>query len=270
MITDSHCHLASARFSCEERWEIINRAFDAGVHRMVTLATSPEDVPLNLKLAEDPRVMAAIGIHPCDVHNAPDDAVAQLSAYANDPGVCAIGETGLDYYHPAPDGWDKSAFRERQREFLRQHFELAASSGLNIVIHTRDREGSGSFDDAFHIYSEYSDRVRAVFHCFISAWDLAEKVIGIGGLVSFGGVATFRKADVVKDCVKRCPPGSFMLETDSPYLAPEPMRGKRNEPAFVMHVAKAVADLRGETLQDLAAHTEAAVEKFFRGRNESA
>lgn len=270
MITDSHCHLASARFSDEEWGEIIRRALKGGVHRMVTLATCLEDVPRNLALAEHPRIAAAIGIHPCDVHNAPDDAVGQLAAYANDPRVCAIGETGLDYYHPAPDGWDEAAFRERQREFLRRHFDLAASSGLNVVIHTRDREGSGSFDDAFQIYTEYSDRVRAVFHCFISGWDLAEKVISIGGLVSFGGVATFRKADVVKECVKRCPQGSFMLETDSPYLAPEPMRGKRNEPAFAMHVAEAVATLRGETLDELAAHTEAAAEKFFRLRNDSA
>jgi len=270
MITDSHCHLASSRFPDEERGKIIRRAADAGVHRMVTLATCLEDVQLNLKLAEDLRVMAAIGIHPCDVHNAPDDAVEQLAAYANDPRVCAIGETGLDYYHPAPDGWDEAAFRDRQRNFLRQHFELAASSGLNVVIHTRDREGSGSFDDAFQIYSDYADRVRAVFHCFISGWELAEKVIGAGGIVSFGGVATFKKADVVKECVKRCPAGSFMLETDSPYLAPEPMRGKRNESAFVMHVAQAIADLRGETLQELSDHTESVVEKFFRSRNESA
>ena len=270
MITDSHCHLGSTRFLDEERREIINRATDAGVHRMVTLATCLEDVPLNLKLAEDTRVMAAIGIHPCDVHNAPGDAVSQLAAHADDPRVCAIGETGLDYYHPAPDGWDEVVFRDRQRDFLRQHFELAASSGLNVVIHTRDREGSGSFDDAFNIYSGYSDRVRAVFHCFISGWELAEKVIGIGGLVSFGGVATFGKADFVKECVKRCPAGSFMLETDSPYLAPEPMRGKRNEPAFTMHVAKAIADLRGETLQELSDHTEAAAENFFRSRNDSA
>lgn len=270
MITDSHCHLASARFAEDERAEIIRRAVDAGVSRMITLATCLEDVPLNLKLAEHPRVMAAIGIHPCDVHHAPDDAVERLSAFAGDPRVCAIGETGLDYYHPAPDGWEETDFRNRQRDFLRQHFELAASSGLNIVIHTRDRVGRGSFGDALGIYAGFSDRVRAVFHCFVSEWDLAEKVIGLGGLVSFGGVATFKNADLVKEAVKRCPPGSFMLETDSPYLAPEPMRGKRNEPAFAMRVAEAVAALRGEALEQLGAHTEAAADKFFRWRDDSA
>lgn len=264
MITDSHCHLASGRFSDEERAEIIQLADEAGVHRMVSLSTCLDDVPLNLILAEDPRVMAAIGIHPCDVHNAPDDVMERLAALAGDPRVCAIGETGLDYFHPAPDGWSEKAYRSRQRAFLLQHFELASASGLNIVIHTRDRQGRRSFADALRIYSDFSDHVRAVFHCFVSEWELAEKVIAMGGLVSFGGVATFRNADLVKAAVKRCPAGSFMLETDSPYLAPEPMRGKRNEPAYAMRVAEVVAALREESLEELAAHTETAAEFFFR------
>lgn len=270
MITDSHCHLASARYSDSERTDIINRAAEAGVHRMVTLATCLDDVPLNLMLADDPLIMAAIGIHPCDVHHAPDDAVDRLTAFARDPRVCAIGETGLDFFHPAPDGWEETDFRERQRVFLIRHFELAAASGLNIVIHTRDREGRGSFEEALRIYSDFSDRVRAVFHCFVSEWELAEQVIAMGGLVSFGGVATFRNAELIKQAVKRCPPGSFMIETDSPYLAPEPMRGKRNEPAFAMRVAEALAELRGETLEELAAHTEATAGMFFRRRDDSA
>jgi TatD DNase family protein len=270
MITDSHCHLASARFSDEERGEIISRAVQAGVHRMVTLSTCLEDVGKNLELANDARVMATIGIHPCDVHNAPDDAVERLAEHLADPRVCAIGETGLDYFHPAPDGWEEETYRERQRDFLERHFELAASAGLNVVIHTRDKEGRGSFEDAFAIYKRHSGRVRAVFHCFISEWELAERVIAEGGLVSFGGVATFKNTALVKEVVKRAPPGSFMLETDSPYLAPEPLRGKRNEPAFVMHVAEAIAALRGETMEELAQHTEGAVGRFFRKGNDSA
>lgn len=269
MITDSHCHLASARFSDEERGEIMCRAEAAGVHRMVTLSTCLEDVSKNLELADDPRVLATVGIHPCDVHNAPDDAVERLCDHVADPRVCAIGETGLDYFHPAPEGWDEETYRERQRDFLRRHFELAVSAGLNVVIHTRDKEGRASFEDAFAIYKRYSDRVRAVFHCFISESELAERVIAEGGLVSFGGVSTFKNAALVKEVVKLVPAGSFMLETDSPYLAPEPMRGKRNEPAFALHVAEAVAALRGEAIEELAEHTEAVVKKFFRGWNES-
>lgn len=270
MITDSHCHLASSRFADAERGAVINRAAESGVHRMVTLSTCLDDVPLNLALASDPRVIAAVGIHPCDVHNAPDDAVERLAAWCADPRVGAIGETGLDYFHPAPEGWEETQYRMRQRDFLNQHFELATDSGLNIVIHTRDREGRASFLDALDIYSAHSTRVRAVFHCFVSEWELAERVIGLGGLVSFGGVATFKNAALVKEVVKRCPPGSFMIETDSPYLAPEPWRGQRNEPAFARRVAEAVALLREEAPDELAAHTEAAAQMFFRWRDDSA
>lgn len=269
MITDSHCHLGSHRYADQDLNEIIARAKSAGVHRMVTLATSLGDVSKNLEIAKQAGISAAIGIHPCDVHHAPEDVIEKLSEYVSDDRVCAIGETGLDYYHPAPDDWSDSDFRSRQRDLLEQHFELAARSGLNIVIHTRDLEGSQSFDDSLYIYRKYSDRVRAVFHCFISSWELAERVIAEGGIVSFGGVATFKKSDLVKDTVVRCPAGSFMLETDSPYLAPEPMRGKQNEPAFTSYIAEAVAALRGESLAELAAHTEKTANEFFRWKTDS-
>ncbi|MBC7980993.1 MAG: TatD family hydrolase [Armatimonadetes bacterium] len=270
MFTDSHCHLASGRFPRDELGQILARAEEAGVHGMMTLATSLEDVQGNLEIANDVRVRAAVGIHPCEVHEAPDDAVERLADYVGDGRVCAIGETGLDYYHAAPEGWDEAGFRKRQQDFLRRHFELAAASGLNVVVHTRDGEGSASFEDALGIYGEFSDRVRAVFHCFVGGWDMAARVIKLGGLVSFGGVATFKNADLVKDSVRRCPAGGFLLESDSPYLAPEPMRGKRNEPAFTMHTARVVADLRGESLEELAAHTEEAVGIFFGRLSDSA
>lgn len=269
MITDSHCHLASHRYADQEVGNIIARAKSAGVHRMVTLATSLDDVSQNLEIAKHAGVCAAVGIHPCDVHHAPDDAIEKLSGYVSDPRVCAIGETGLDYFHPAPDGWTDSDFRSKQRDLLTQHFELAARSGFNVVIHTRDREGSQSFEDSLYIYRKYSDRVRAVFHCFISPWNLAEQVIAEGGLVSFGGVTTFKKSDLVKDTVARCPVGAFMLETDSPYLAPEPMRGKRNEPAYTQHIAEVIAAVRGESLSDLAAHTEQTANDFFRWKSDT-
>lgn len=264
MITDSHCHLGSERFPVDERAEVVQRAKDAGVGRMVTLATSLEDLETNLEIANDAAIQAAIGIHPCDVHHAPDDAVERVGMWAGDVRVCAVGETGLDYFHPAPDGWSEIDYRNRQKRFLRQHFELAVAAGLNVVIHTRDREGRDSFEDAFAIYEEFSERVRAVFHCFISEWELAERVIGAGGLVSFGGVATFKNAGEVREVVKKCPAGSFMLETDSPYLAPVPMRGKRNEPGFTMHTAKVISEIRREGLEELAVHTELAVNDFFR------
>lgn len=264
MITDSHCHLASHRYADQDVPGIIARAKSAGVHRMVTLATSLGDISRNLEIADHPGISAAIGIHPCDVHHAPDDVMERLSGHVSDPRVCAIGETGLDYYHPAPEGWSDADFRSRQRELLERHFELAVRADLNVVIHTRDLEGSQSFEDSLYIYRKFSDRVRAVFHCFISSWEMAERVIGEGGIVSFGGVVTFKKSDLVKETVARCPAGSFMLETDSPYLAPEPMRGKQNEPGYTSYIAAAIAALRGETLAELAAHTEKTANDFFR------
>jgi TatD DNase family protein len=264
MLTDTHCHLASHRFDLSEIPALLERAHAAGVSRMVTLATSLDDLQANLDLANTPGVHACIGIHPCDVHHAPDDATTLLAEFTGDPRVCAIGETGLDYYHPAPDGWNETAFRERQRTLLRDHFELAAASSLNLVIHTRDRSGYASFEDALAIYADYHQAVRAIFHCFIGPWENAKRVLDLGGLVSFGGVSTFKNANDIRDTIARCPSGSFLLETDSPYLAPDPHRGQRNEPAFVRHTAERIAVVRKESLSSLAAHTNLAADQIFR------
>ncbi len=265
-ITDSHCHLASHRFEESEIPALLDRAVENGVHRVVTLATSLADLPRNLEIANDPRVHACIGIHPCDVTHTPDDAVEQIAAHAGDPRVCAIGETGLDYYHPAPDGWDEDAYHHRQRAFLRQHFELAASAGLGVVVHTRDRKGHDSFEDALTIYQKFAPRVRAIFHCFSGSWENARRVIDLGGLVSFGGTSTFKGAGEIRDTLAWCPAGSFLLETDAPYLAPEPYRGTRNEPAHTAATATRAAATRNELIDDLAAHTETACNGFFRFR----
>jgi TatD DNase family protein len=264
MLTDTHCHLASHRFAPDEIPALITRAHAAGVTRMITLATSLEDLHANLTLAQTPGIHACIGIHPCDVHHAPDDATTRLDAFVRDPRVCAIGETGLDYFHPAPTAWTEAAFHDRQRTLLRQHFELAAAAKLNIVIHTRDRSGHASFDDALAIYADFQHCVRAIFHCFIGPWANAKRVLDLGGLVAFGGVSTFKNANDVRDTIALCPGGSFLLETDSPYLAPDPHRGQRNEPAFIRHTAERIATLRNEPLATLAACTNLTANGFFR------
>lgn len=265
MFTDSHCHLASHRFDAEEVPALVERAAQSGVTRMVSLATGLDDLHANLGIAAaHPEVSICIGIHPCNVHEAPDDVIEQLRPHLCDPRVCGIGETGLDYYHPAPDGWTEEAFRQRQRDFLDAHFRLAADAGLNVVIHTRDNSGDASFQDAIAIYRKHADRVRAVFHCFIGPEHNAREVIDLGGLVSFGGVATFKNAADVLATAIALPAGSFMLETDSPYLAPVPFRGKRNEPSYVRHVAEHLAIARGESLEALAGSTCHAASRFFR------
>lgn len=264
MWIDTHCHLASARFAAEEIPALLERARAAGVGRMVTLATSLDDAAAHMALTCWPGVHACVGIHPCDVHHAPDDAVERLRCWLGHPGLAAMGETGLDYFHPAPQGWEEASFRQRQRHLLEQHFALAAEAGLNVVIHTRDRSGSASFEDALAIYRRHHDCVRAVFHCFVGDWNQARQVLDLGGLVSFGGVATFRSAHQVRDALRQCPAGGFMLETDAPYLAPEPHRGQRNEPAYVALTAERIAAVRGETCEELARHTGEAAAHFFR------
>ena len=265
MLIDSHCHLASHKFDPSERDDLIRRAGEAGVRAMVSLATCLDDIDDNLTIADTyPQVGVCLGIHPCDVHHAPDDAVKVIAGWVHDPRVVGIGETGLDYYHPAPEGWEEEVFRQRQRELLRQHFELAKSTGHGVVIHTRDRQGNASFEDAMTIYTPYAGAVRALFHCYIGNEENARRVIALGGLVSFGGVSTFKSARDVLEVAAALPAGSFLLETDAPYLAPEPHRGARNEPAFTALTAARAAEVRGESPAALAAHTEAACDGFFR------
>jgi TatD DNase family protein len=264
MLIDSHCHLASHRFAEDELDAIIARATAAGVKGMVSLATCLEDIEANLLIAERfPQVRVCLGIHPCDVHHAPDDAIEKIASYVDDPRVIAIGETGLDYYHPAPEGWDETLFHERQRSFLDQHFQLAARSGLGIVIHTRDRSGTASFDDAIALYQRYASQVRALFHCFIGNQHQAQQVIDLGGLLGFGGVTTFKSAADVLEVASKMPAGRFVVETDSPYLAPVPHRGQRNEPAFIEHTAARIALARGESLAQFHSHCAQAARQFF-------
>ncbi|MGB2403542.1 MAG: TatD family hydrolase [Akkermansiaceae bacterium] len=263
-LTDSHCHLGSHKFSAEELGEVIERAKQRHVERMITLATSLDDCQSNIAIAEQfPEVYACVGIHPCDVQETDNQYIHLLKKYAQHPRCVAIGETGLDYYHPAPEGVSTEQYQARQREFLKQHFILAAELGKNIVIHTRDRSGDASLCDAINIYRDFADQTRAVFHCFPFNLEAAQPILKLGGLISFTGIATFKNAVTVLETAKHCPAGSFMLETDSPYLAPVPHRGQRNEPAFTYHTAEVIAHARGESLEDLALHTEASVNRFY-------
>ena len=192
-LTDSHCHLASHKFTPDELSGIITRARQRGVQRMVTLATCLNDCPQNISIAEQyPEVYACMGIHPCDVHETDDHYINKLKIHASHPRCVAIGETGLDYYHPAPEGWTSDQYHSRQQEFLKQHFELAAELGKNIVIHTRDRAGEASLHDAISIYRQYAPQVRAVFHCFPFSLEAAQPILDLGGLISFTGIATLK------------------------------------------------------------------------------
>lgn len=259
MLIDTHCHLASHKFG-EELPDILARAAAAGVGRMVAIGTDLEDSARAIEIAgAHPEVYATVGIHPTDVTEITGmDWRDKLRELASRPRVVAIGETGLDYYHPPPKDWDLPRYQARQAEFFRAHMELAAELGLNVVVHQREC--------AVPVYAQvkpFAGRLRAVFHCFSGTTHEALEAIEQGHFVSFTGNVTYKSAQALRDTVKALPAGSFFLETDSPYLAPVPHRGKRNEPAFVPHVAACLAEVRGQSVEELVEETSRAAEEFF-------
>lgn len=281
MFTDSHCHLASAQFSGQLP-ELLDRAAAAQVTRILTVGTEPGDWLANLQLAQasartaansagttnQPEIRAALGLHPCSVDQAENlpALMALLTELARQPEVLAIGETGLDFFHPPPSGWSEAAWHDRQRESLRAHFELAATLQKPIVLHTRDRQGQRSLLEAIDLSREFQGRVRAQFHCHLGPWtERSDEIIQLGGIVSFGGIASFPSArETTLAAAVAAQAGTFALETDAPYLAPVPHRGQRNEPAFVADTTAAIAAARGEEIEELAAHTSRTAAEFFR------
>lgn len=261
MLIDTHCHLASAKFAEDELDAIVERSITAGVTRMIAIGTTLEDSRINIALAERYEgVFAAAGIHPTDVLELPagDTWVSELREMMAHPKVVAIGEIGLDYFHPPARGSVESYY-ERQAEVFAQQMELAAELGYNVVVHQRE-----SYGDTVAAVQPFNGRLRAVFHCFTGSAEQAAALIANGHLVSFTGIATFKNAADVQECAKAVPSGTYMLETDAPYLSPVPYRGKRCEPAFTRNTAEHIALLRGTSLDAIAAETSETAEAFFR------
>jgi len=265
MLTDTHAHLTSASLA-REMDAILARAAAAGVGRIITIGCDVESSRLGLALAEKyPQVWATVGLHPTYVTDEPaEDWLAQLKDMAGHPRCVGIGECGLDFYHPAPEGWTWEAYTGRQRACFAAQLELAATCGKNVVVHQRDRTGMASWDAIKELIAPWQGQLRAVFHCWLHSWDEAAPMVEAGHLISFTGIATYKSAPAVATCAAAAPAGSFMLETDSPYLTPVPHRGKRNEPAFVRDTAEWIARQRGIQTGALAAMTESAADAFFR------
>ncbi|HUF63362.1 MAG TPA: TatD family hydrolase [Verrucomicrobiales bacterium] len=262
MLTDTHCHLASRKFAGDLE-EVLKRASLRGVSRLVAIGTDLQDGPAVVQLASchPGTVFATVGIHPgsvteIDLQSAWLDRIAEL---AEAPQVCAIGEIGLDFFHPPPEGWSREDHRAAQREVFRLQLELAANRGFNVVVHQRN-----SWDETHALVREFDGRLRAVFHCFTETAIEADAVFTAGHLVSFTGMTTFRSNAGLLALAGSRPAGSYMVETDAPYLAPEPYRGKRCEPAFVRETAEAIAAARNETLEQVAEETTRTAEDFFR------
>jgi len=256
---DTHAHLDFPDFAADLD-EVIERAMQAGIERIVTIGTDLASSRRSVELAERfPCVRAAVGWHPSHVAEAPPDIRAELRELALHPRVAAIGETGLDFSR-LPGGAEGEALRLRQRRLFDQQLEIAAASELNVVVHQRE-----AFEDVMSVMALCAGRVRGVFHCFVDSAEKMQSVLEIGGLVSFTGIATFKNGQNVRDTIAATPVDRLMLETDCPYLAPVPHRGKRCEPAHVADTARVAAKALGCSEEALAAATSATARAFFRG-----
>lgn len=260
---DTHAHLDFPDFASDLP-EVIARARAAGISRLVSIGTDLESSRRCLQLAERfQEVYAVVGFHPGHVTEAPADIRSDLRELARQPRVAAIGETGLDYYRlPSGRGGspeDDAHYKARQADLFRQQLEVAAEAGLNCVIHQR----GDCLEDTLRILAPFAGRVRAVFHCFSGDLAALERILALGALVSFTGILTFKNGQNVRDALARTPLGQFMLETDCPFLAPVPYRGKRCEPAYVREIAAVAADVKGCTAEELSRATCAAAHSFF-------
>lgn len=245
MLIDTHCHLDFPDFE-PERDAVVARARAAGLRRMITISTKVAKFPAISAIAEAYEdVYCTVGTHPHEAHVEAEASVDQLVDLASHPKCVGIGEAGLDYhYDRAP--------RDLAARVFRTHIAAARKTGLPIVIHARDAD-----DDVAAILEDEMAKgpFKALLHCFTASQQLAERAIAIGLFISFSGVLTFKKSDELREIARSVPQDRLLVETDAPFLAPVPFRGKRNEPAFVAETAKVLADVRGMSQADLAALT---------------
>ena len=252
-ITDSHCHLDFPQFA-DELPEVVARAHAAGVTRMVTICTRLRAEPQVRAIAEaHESVFYAAGTHPMSVAEEPMATVEELVALSRHPKFVGIGETGLDYHYTGESA-------AAQQDSLRIHIEAARQTGLPLIIHARDAD-----DDMARILSEEhrAGPYSCVMHCFSSGAALAEAALDLGFYLSMSGIAAFPRSDALREIFAAAPLDRILVETDSPYLAPPPHRGKRNEPAYTAHTARRGAEVFGLDYADFAAATQANFDRLF-------
>ena len=283
MLVETHAHLDYPDFA-NDFDDVLRRANDAGVTRLVTIGTSIESSARAIALAERyPNIFAVVGVHPT-ADNSPDDVITPLRELAKNGRVVAIGETGLDY-HSLPSviaakdkkvqvfanalqgeteeqvdaSIEDGAYKSKQASLFEQQLDLAVELGLNVVIHQRE-----AWRDTLEIMQPYTGKVQGVFHCFGGTLEQAQEVFALDHLVSFTGIVTFKNGASVRQVAAQIPLWKFMVETDCPYLAPTPFRGKRCEPAHTRLVAESIASARGIPLEELAETTTETATQFFR------
>jgi len=254
-LVDSHCHLDDAQFDAD-RGAVLERARAAGVEMILAVGagSGPPDLEAGVRLAETyPGLYATVGVHPHDAAKATPATFARLRQLLQHPRVIALGEIGLDYhYNFSPP--------EVQREVFRQQLEIALQASKPVVIHTRE-----AWEDTLRLLGEHAPAGRAagIMHCFSGGPEEAAQSIELGFYISFAGVVTFPKAARVQAAARMAPPDRLLVETDAPYLAPVPYRGRRNEPAYVVETARQLAVLRQTTLEEIAAATTANFRTLF-------
>jgi TatD DNase family protein len=274
---DTHAHLDYDDYKPDFA-DVLARAQAAGITKIISIATDLDSSHRALALAEQHEMIyAAVGWHPSNAHEAPADIRPALRELAGHPKAVAIGECGLDYYRLpsleqggasilasrlvsslAPPADIDAAYKQKQAEIFRQQLEVAADTGLNCIIHQRS-----SFDDLFAQIQPFAAKTRGVFHCFGENIERLQKILDLGWLVSYTGIVTFKNGQNIRDAVAATPLDKFMLETDCPYLAPVPYRGKRCEPAYVKEISETVAQVKRCSLDELSAATCATAESFF-------
>jgi TatD DNase family protein len=239
-LTDSHCHL-NFELLRNNLPQVLQNARESGVGHMLCVGVTIEKLPEVLALAHEyPNIFASVGVHP-DEQQGHDPSIEELVQLAQDTRVVAIGETGLDYYRIKGDmTWQQDRFR--------RHIRAACVTGKPLIIHTRE----AAADTIRILKEEGADTVGGVMHCFTEGWDIARAALDLGFYISFSGIVTFRNAESLRDVARQVPADRLLVETDAPYLAPAPHRGKTNEPAFVRYVAEQLATLRNISLDELA------------------
>src|SRR6266702_3193129 len=284
MLIETHAHLDYPDFA-NDLDDVLRRATEAGVTRIITIGTSLESSQRAVDLAEKySNIYAVIGVHPTYAEQAEEDVMTPLREFAKSRRVVAIGETGLDYHHlPSVQAAKErnvqvfaralqgeteeeieaniqdGAYKSRQASLFQQQLDLAAELGLNVVIHQRD-----AWDDTLEIMKPYTGKLRGVFHCFGGTLEQANEVLDLDHLVSFTGIVTFKNGANVREVAAKVPVWKFMVETDCPYLAPVPFRGKRCEPAHTRLVAESIASARGVSFEEIAEATTETAEKFLK------
>jgi TatD DNase family protein len=261
VFVDSHAHLEGRKYDAD-RADVFARAHEAGVAAILAIGNGegPRDVDCAIKLAEQHNtVWATLGVHPHEASLVTEPDYSRMTELARHPKIVAWGEIGLDYYY------DHSPRDVQQQVFVRQ-LELARAAKLPVVLHIRPSDNSeNAWEDCFRILADHwnDSGLGGILHCFTGTVEHARKGLDIGFMVSFAGNVTYPKAQNIRDAAKLVPPDRMLIETDCPYLAPIPHRGKRNEPAFVQHTAQAIADLRGTAVEQIGQQTRDNFNRFF-------